>query len=162
MFAEDYWLTALVFAAPIAAVLAGRLAWSARCARTRRGACRIWQFGCRELLVLFTLLCVAFGGISLAKRYNGESALHPSQWEWPFQFGNPYCIALLPGTVVIAWGIPVLIVACQFGWEWLLERRHAKPRPRPLVTFEWLAEPNLTDESPAKVGHSTTLYERID
>ena len=157
MFAEDYWLTALVFAAPIAAVLAGRLAWSARCARTRRGACRIWQFGCRELLVLFTLLCIILGGVSLARRSDVDEMLFSPNWDWHFHY---VFASLVPSIVWMAWGIPVVAATWQFAAERLNDLGQPKP-PRPEVRLDWMAQTFGQARRPPHNGggHSTNPYE---
>jgi hypothetical protein len=124
MITDDYRLIALVFAAPIAAVLVGRLAWSCCCARTRRGACRIWQFGCRELLILFTLLSVVLGGASLARRSNIDQILFSPAWDWHFHY---FAAPFFPSIVWMAWGIPLVAATWQFAAEWLKDLRHPKP-----------------------------------
>jgi hypothetical protein len=159
MIAEDYWLTALVFAAPLAALLTGRLAWSCCCARTRRGACRIWQFGCRELFVLFTLASIVLSGISLARRSDIDELLFSPAWDWHFHY---YWTPFIPSIVWIAWGIPLVAATWQFAADWLKEWREPKP-PRPEVCLDWMAQAcGPARRPPHDGGHSTTLYERID
>ena len=160
---HGYWQIALVLAVPIAAVLVGRLAWSLGCARTRRGACRIWQFGCRELLVLFTLVSVAFAGLPQLGKVDWY-ALSLPEWDWHLQYGwglGPR----IPSLVLIAWGVPLVIVSWQFAREWWGDLWRPPPEPQ-TANLDWLARIDSPPEWPAKRPprgrHSTNAYEWID